>query len=1016
MAYKILYGKELLYDGYTDEWVSDARLTANVNTPGYFDFTIHPGSPLIDKIEEKKDQVKLYFNDELLFEGYVESISTDIYGSKDITCASALSYLGWTLVRPYSTDPDPDQPNVMKAPTNTDAFFDWLIQQHNKTALYSWMQFSIGVNQGGYFAGEIIPFREDTSCPTTSDVIENEVLSYGGYLFLRYEGESRILDLYSDIHDDNTQIIDFGVNLIDFVKTSSTDNQYTAIRPIGGTPESEEGDETSHPAITLESLSDGAVDNESDYVKRGDVVYCDSAVRRYGYRETTYSNTDVVDPKLLLRCAVADLKKKISPVVTIEAKAVDLALYMEGYKHLQCGQAVRIRSKMHDLDMYLMVNSIDLDLLDPSATSYTLGTAFDTLTGEQSSYLRKLSSNINSAVDKVASIDQTAKDAADAAKDAIVSSKPEYYQSDSPTELVGGSWVETNVWQQGKYTWNRNFITYGDGRTEYAPSPTGICITGNTGDQGSPGEDGNTSYLHIAYADSADGTEGFTTTDPIGKTYIGQYTDFEQQPSTDPTKYAWTKIKGDTGSQGPQGKPGVSVVKITEYYLASPLKSGIFTSSEGWTTDIQIIDVEKPYLWNYEATEFSDGLIVYTVPVIIGTYGTPGPPGDQGPQGDPGKGIVAVVDEWYISTSSTDPEGGAWSETPSELPKDHYLWHRQKITWSDGSVTYTNSTVSQWVSKTDFQQTTDAIKATAESALTKIDNFDLPGTNLLLESSIANREKSSDTYEVAIYNFAKELELDQTYTISADITNDGRSKLAFFIGSEKIIAGDWLPLSSGEQKVYATFVATQAMLDTDDWVTIYAASTEEDQGDVPISGTCIVHRAKLEKGDTATEWSASPQDDAVIYTRISQLELTSKGLELLVGEAKKTADDAQAAAASNQQAITEAINDVNNTIDANTDHILSEMNQKMSLEGISGGWFRQTVEGGNPVLRMGATSNDLTVALSNAELAFYNGSQKLAYANGNAFAAPNMRVDSSLAMGRYVWIPGANGHLTLRYS
>lgn len=73
---------------------------------------------------------------------------------------------------------------------------------------------------------------------------------------------------------------------------------------------------------------------------------------------------------------------------------------------------------------------------------------------------------------------------------------------------------------------------------------------GANGTPGKPGADGKTPYLHIAYANSADGKTGFDVSNSTGKFYIGQYTDFTQADSTDPTKYAWTKIKGENGKDG----------------------------------------------------------------------------------------------------------------------------------------------------------------------------------------------------------------------------------------------------------------------------------------------------------------------------------------------------------------------------------------------------------------------------------------------------------------------------------
>lgn len=64
------------------------------------------------------------------------------------------------------------------------------------------------------------------------------------------------------------------------------------------------------------------------------------------------------------------------------------------------------------------------------------------------------------------------------------------------------------------------------------------------GDVGTPGKNG---YIHIAYANSADGKVGFDTTVGVGKLYMGQYTDNYELDSTDPTKYTWTLIKGADG-------------------------------------------------------------------------------------------------------------------------------------------------------------------------------------------------------------------------------------------------------------------------------------------------------------------------------------------------------------------------------------------------------------------------------------------------------------------------------------
>jgi hypothetical protein len=93
-----------------------------------------------------------------------------------------------------------------------------------------------------------------------------------------------------------------------------------------------------------------------------------------------------------------------------------------------------------------------------------------------------------------------------------------------------------------KYTWAK---FEGD---QGAQGPKGA--DGAQGVPGTPGANGKTPYFHIAYANSADGRTGFSVDDSVNKLYIGQYTDYTPDDSTDPTKYSWTKIKGEPGTAG----------------------------------------------------------------------------------------------------------------------------------------------------------------------------------------------------------------------------------------------------------------------------------------------------------------------------------------------------------------------------------------------------------------------------------------------------------------------------------
>lgn len=67
---------------------------------------------------------------------------------------------------------------------------------------------------------------------------------------------------------------------------------------------------------------------------------------------------------------------------------------------------------------------------------------------------------------------------------------------------------------------------------------------GAQGIQGPAGADGKTPFWHTAYSNSADGKTDFSLTDSTNKRFIGQYTDYTQADSTDPTKYKWVDMVG----------------------------------------------------------------------------------------------------------------------------------------------------------------------------------------------------------------------------------------------------------------------------------------------------------------------------------------------------------------------------------------------------------------------------------------------------------------------------------------
>lgn len=125
------------------------------------------------------------------------------------------------------------------------------------------------------------------------------------------------------------------------------------------------------------------------------------------------------------------------------------------------------------------------------------------------------------------------------------------------------------------------------------------------GENGTPGENG---YVHIAYADSADGKTGFNTTVGADKKYIGQYTDNIEADSTDPTKYTWSLIKG----------ADVTITSTKIEYIATTEKSTTPPESIELITSggLSLVDNSSRTFvtnkWSDEMPELSGGMILWT--------------------------------------------------------------------------------------------------------------------------------------------------------------------------------------------------------------------------------------------------------------------------------------------------------------------------------------------------------------------------------------------------------------------
>lgn len=201
------------------------------------------------------------------------------------------------------------------------------------------------------------------------------------------------------------------------------------------------------------------------------------------------------------------------------------------------------------------------------------------------------------------------------------------------------------------------------------------------GMKGEKGEDGKTSYVHIAYANSSDGGVDFSTTDPTNRAFTGYYTDFEMVDSTDHTKYEWQRTKGDAGKDGVAGKDGLGLQSTSISYAKHTDAST--PPSTGWQAQVPTVPAGQ-YLWTKTVWTYTDNSS--ETGYSVARMGQDGAKGNDGIAGKDGVGIKNTLIEYVASTSGTVRPTSGWSTTIPNTPQGQYLWTRTTWTYTDNTT------------------------------------------------------------------------------------------------------------------------------------------------------------------------------------------------------------------------------------------------------------------------------------------------------------------------------------------
>ena len=159
---------------------------------------------------------------------------------------------------------------------------------------------------------------------------------------------------------------------------------------------------------------------------------------------------------------------------------------------------------------------------------------------------------------------------------------------------------------------------------------------------------------------------------------------------------ATATVNGQQIATKPETISGVDVEYASGTSQTTPPTSGWSTTAPAWQ--------DGRYIWQRTVTTLADGTKSISEPTCI-----QGGKGAQGPAGKDGAGVSQIVEQYYLSTSSTTQTGGSWSTAQPKWQKGRYIWTRSMVTWTDGTTTYTDPVLAQAInganqSASDAQQ------------------------------------------------------------------------------------------------------------------------------------------------------------------------------------------------------------------------------------------------------------------------------------------------------------------------
>lgn len=349
----------------------------------------------------------------------------------------------------------------------------------------------------------------------------------------------------------------------------------------------------------------------------------------------------------------------------------------------------------------------------------------------------------------------------------------------------------------------------------------------------------------------------------------------------------------------PEDLEGRGVSETVQYYLATSQASGVTSSTSGWSTDIttQKLTADKKYLWNCYQTKYSDGTSEpISTPKVIGVYGDKGQnaknlsitPSSQYFKSTDGGKTFAPNTITIRPTIQGEISFGKWQYSIDGGVSFADVVSGQKgLTISNNVLTVSkdSSLYSDAVTIVTFRAVASDSSFYDTCSIAKIyDVIDAgDGRNLLLNTSsyresnplerTGSKTDDYSTYPKIITSI--DLSANQKYTLQAKTDSNWATKhdIGGHTPSEKLV-GLWLVSDDTNtfldmSKGYAVFIAPKT--------TKYKLRVNQ-YSDGTNSYTIRLWDIKLEKGQSASGWSAAPEDvqTAILSTKSEIADVSLK--------------------------------------------------------------------------------------------------------------------------------------------